>query len=191
MRSWLISNSCACDVPSHNYTWSFEPKLDWSGVYSSSKEICAYFVEFARKYQLKQYIKARHQVLAAYWNHQMGGYDVRVKDLESREEFSQHCDILVNASGILNNWRWPDIPGLDKYKGTLLHTANWDENVDLTGKHVGLIGNGYVFGQMFSFATALIPIDLLGSRSCQRFSPSPAMLPPSSASRPGFRQPKV
>lgn len=42
----------------------------------------------------------------------------------------------------MNAWRWPAIPGLDKYKGTLLHTANWDDNVNLTGKHVGLIGNG-------------------------------------------------
>jgi cation diffusion facilitator CzcD-associated flavoprotein CzcO len=55
---------------------------------------------------------------------------------------NDHCDILVNASGILNNWQWPAIPGIDKYKGTLLHTANWDDNIDLTGRNVGLIGNG-------------------------------------------------
>lgn len=55
---------------------------------------------------------------------------------------NDYCDILVNASGILNNWQWPAIKGLDRYKGTLLHTANWDENVSLEGKHVGLIGNG-------------------------------------------------
>jgi cation diffusion facilitator CzcD-associated flavoprotein CzcO len=133
---------CACDVPSHNYTWSFEPKLDWSGVYASSREIYKYFDDFANKYHLKDYIKTQHQVTGAFWNNTTGGYDVKVHDIEAGQEFIQHCDILINASGILNNWRWPAIPGLDKYKGTLLHTANWDENVDLTGKHVGLIGNG-------------------------------------------------
>lgn len=58
------------------------------------------------------------------------------------EVVKDYCDILVNASGILNNWQWPAIKGLDRYKGKLLHTANWDEDVQLEGKHVGLIGNG-------------------------------------------------
>ncbi|CAG8978763.1 hypothetical protein HYALB_00012495 [Hymenoscyphus albidus] len=133
---------CACDVPSHNYTWSFEPKTDWSGVYASSTEIFAYFDSFAEKYQLKQYIRIQHQVTGAYWNDQTGGYDVKIRDNKGGQEFNQHCDILINASGILNNWRWPAIPGLDKFRGTLLHTANWDDSVDLAGKHVGLIGNG-------------------------------------------------
>jgi cation diffusion facilitator CzcD-associated flavoprotein CzcO len=116
--------------------------LDWSAVYASSKEIFAYFNDFARKYGLRKYIKTQHQVAGAKWNKQKGGYNVQVKDLESGQTIEDHCDILINAGGILNNWQWPAIPGLDKYKGTLLHTANWDDNVDLTGRHVGLIGNG-------------------------------------------------
>lgn len=135
-------NSCACDVPSHNYTWSFEPKLDWSAVYASSREIFQYFNDFARKYALHKYVKVQRQVIGAYWNHQKGGYNVTIKDLQSSQEISDHCDVLINASGVLNNWRWPAIPDLDKYKGTLLHTANWDDNVNLAGRHVGLIGNG-------------------------------------------------
>lgn len=69
---------------------------------------------------------------------------MKVKDLETGQVIEDHCDILINASGILNYWQWPAIPGLDRYKGTLLHTANWDENIDLTGRNVGLIGNGCV-----------------------------------------------
>lgn len=67
---------------------------------------------------------------------------MHVKDLTSNQTISDHCDILVNAGGILNNWQWPAIPGIDKYKGVLLHTANWDDKIDLAGRHVGLIGNG-------------------------------------------------
>ena len=67
---------------------------------------------------------------------------MKVQNTITGETFSDYCDILINAGGILNAWRWPAIPGLEKYKGKLLHTANWDPNVDLTGKHVGLIGNG-------------------------------------------------
>jgi cation diffusion facilitator CzcD-associated flavoprotein CzcO len=136
------SYRCACDVPSHNYTWSFEPKLDWSAVYAGSKEIFAYFNDFARKYGLHKYVKTRHQVVGSAWNKEKGGYDVQIKNLESDQVMNDHCDILINASGILNNWQWPAIPGLEKYKGTLLHTANWDDSIDMSGRHVGLIGNG-------------------------------------------------
>ncbi|KAL4951856.1 hypothetical protein BDW69DRAFT_201141 [Aspergillus filifer] len=133
---------CACDVPSHNYTWSFEPKTDWSGTYASSKEIFNYFDTFSRKYGLRQYCRMRHQVVGAVWNSAKGGYDVQIQDLASEQEWTDSCDILINAGGILNSWRWPAIPGLERYKGTLVHTANWDESISLAGKHVGLIGNG-------------------------------------------------
>ncbi|KAK6215328.1 monooxygenase [Colletotrichum tabaci] len=133
---------CACDVPSHNYTWSFEPKLDWSSVYPPASEVLQYFEHFARKYSLYQYIKLQHQVVGAYWDVQNGGYDVHVKNVTTGETAIDHCDILVNAGGILNDWKWPATPGLSNYKGILLHTANWDDSVSLEGKHVGLIGNG-------------------------------------------------
>ena len=54
------------------------------------------------------------------------------------------CDVLINAGGYLNEWRWPKIPGLHNYKGKLLHSANWDDTVSLEGKNIGLIGNGWV-----------------------------------------------
>ncbi|ROT36327.1 FAD/NAD(P)-binding domain-containing protein [Sodiomyces alkalinus F11] len=133
---------CACDVPSHNYTWSFEPNLSWSAVYPPSNEIFDYFEGFARKYCLHQYVKVRHQVVGAAWDHVNGGYTVQVQDLATGKITTDHCDMLVNAGGVLNHWKWPAIPGLDKYKGVLLHTANWDESVSLEGKVVGLIGNG-------------------------------------------------
>ncbi|KAK5689222.1 hypothetical protein LTR17_026424 [Elasticomyces elasticus] len=133
---------CACDVPSHNYTWSFEPKLDWSAVYAGSGEIFEYFNNFAQKYRLGKYVKTRHQVTASTWDEGDSRWHVTIKDLQTGNDVHDTCDILINASGILNNWRWPAIPGLHDYKGTLLHTANWDSSVDLAGKHVGLIGNG-------------------------------------------------
>ncbi|KAF1809387.1 FAD/NAD(P)-binding domain-containing protein [Eremomyces bilateralis CBS 781.70] len=133
---------CACDIPAHTYTWSFEPKPDWSAVYAGSKEINQYFEDFAQKYHLHQYIKPLHEVSGAYWNEKQAGYDVHIKDLNAGTEIVDSCDILINASGILNHWKWPAIPGLHDYKGKLLHTASWDDNVELKGKHVGLIGNG-------------------------------------------------
>lgn len=111
-------------------------------MYAGSGEIFQYFNDFASKHRLHHYVKTRHQVVAANWDDGHSGWNVTAKDLESGKEIHDQCDILINASGILNNWRWPAIPGLHDYKGPLLHTANWDDSVQLEGKHVGLIGNG-------------------------------------------------
>lgn len=90
-------------------------------------------------------MKTKHQITGAYWNAEQAGWDIKIQDLDAGKEIDDFCDIFINASGVLNDWRWPDIQGIDDFKGVLLHTARWDEEVKLDGKHVGLIGNGYVF----------------------------------------------
>ena len=79
----------------------------------------------------------------ALWSEEEGEWSVTIKDLVFEQSFVERCDVLIQASGYLNSWRWPDITGLDKFKGTMLHTAKWDNTIDLKGKRVGLIGNGY------------------------------------------------
>ncbi|KAL1887135.1 hypothetical protein Sste5346_010424 [Sporothrix stenoceras] len=133
---------CACDVPSHTYTYSWEPKPDWTAVYSGSAEIQTYFKGFASKHNLWQYISMNRQVTGATWDDGTGTWTVDVLDTTTNTTTSHVCDIFINASGILNNWRWPDIPGLHDFQGTLQHSANYDTSLDLAGKRVGLIGNG-------------------------------------------------
>ncbi len=113
-------------------------------MYAGSDEIKSYFKHFATKYELWSYIKVNNKVTRAEWNDDAGEWNVVVEDTVSGHIESYTCDIFVNASGILNNWRWPTIPGLQNFKGALLHSAHYDRDCDLTGKRVGLIGNGYV-----------------------------------------------
>ena len=49
---------------------------------------------------------------------------------------------VIDATGILTNPKMPDIPGVETFAGTTLHTARWDHSVDLRGKRVGVIGTG-------------------------------------------------
>lgn len=50
--------------------------------------------------------------------------------------------MFVNGTGILNNWRWPDIEGLHDFKGPKMHSATWDHGIDLDNKAIGVIGTG-------------------------------------------------
>ena len=76
------------------------------------------------------------------WNASSAQWEVQIKNLSTGETLKDTRHVLVNAGGILNAWRYPPIPGIKDYTGELVHSAAWDPNLDLTGKTVGLIGNG-------------------------------------------------
>ena len=142
LLSTSVGCRCACDVPAHNYTYSFEPKHDWPSVYANSQEIAKYFETFCEKYSLLKYIKTRHEVTEARWLEAEGRWRITGKDLTSDQTFEDSCHIFINGGGYLNNWAWPDVPGLEEYKGDIVHSAHWDTNISLQAKKVGLIGSG-------------------------------------------------
>ncbi|EJD55211.1 FAD/NAD(P)-binding domain-containing protein [Auricularia subglabra TFB-10046 SS5] len=134
---------CACDIPAHVYTFTFFPNVEYSHMYSGSQQIREYFLRFADTFGLGQYVKTRHLVERAEWDDAKGEWAVDVRDIASGDTRRETCDIFINATGFLNEWRWPeDVRNLDAFKGDLLHTANWPANYALRGKRVGLIGNG-------------------------------------------------
>ncbi|KAL2436581.1 FAD-binding monooxygenase tazF [Exophiala dermatitidis] len=132
---------CACDVPAHVYTYSFEPNPDWSAFYASAPEIRQYFERFAEKYDLYPYIRTKTRVLSSTWVEEKGVYELEVQ-LEDGTIIQDWCHILINGTGTLSRWKWPDIPGLHDFKGKLVHSADWDTSVDWTGKTVAVIGTG-------------------------------------------------
>lgn len=51
---------------------------------------------------------------------------VEVENLETNDRFIDVADVVINAPGGLNNYRWPDIAGLRSFHGKLVHSAAWD-----------------------------------------------------------------
>lgn len=84
--------------------------------------------------------------MGATWDEPSGKWRVRVSRSSSpgtpTNEEEHNADVVINAGGILNDWKWPDIKGLDTFRGRLLHTAAWDPTLDLEGKSVAVIGSG-------------------------------------------------
>ncbi|KAH8901422.1 cyclohexanone monooxygenase [Thozetella sp. PMI_491] len=133
---------CACDIPSHSYQFAWEPNHAWGHYYSSWDEILAYFKGIAEKYDLYRYVKLQHKVSAAEWDEASGTWAVQVMNLQTGDTVRDWCHILINGTGVLNNWKWPDIPGLHSFKGDLVHTATWKPDLDVTGKTVAVLGSG-------------------------------------------------
>ncbi|KAL6234087.1 hypothetical protein BDW75DRAFT_251673 [Aspergillus navahoensis] len=133
---------CACDIPAHAYQATFEPNKEWSQFYASSKEIHAYWKRVALKFGCEEYIRFRTRVVEAVWDETECKWRLRVQDTTNGAVHTDQCDILISATGVLNNWKWPNIPGLDGFKGKLMHSASWDESYQYNGHRVAVIGNG-------------------------------------------------
>jgi cation diffusion facilitator CzcD-associated flavoprotein CzcO len=142
--TWLenIYPGCACDIPSHCYQYSWAQNPRWNKFYSSGPEILKYFQDTAKEHGLRKYIKFKHEIVGATWNEEKGRWDMRIHNLSSGFEFDDWCHFFVNSSGYLNNWKYPDIPGLYSFEGELMHSAAWNPDVDLKGKTVAVLGCG-------------------------------------------------
>ncbi|CAH0020174.1 unnamed protein product [Clonostachys rhizophaga] len=142
--TWLENRypGCACDIPSVNYQFAWARNPSWTHFYSYAKEIWQYLRDVVDQYGLEKAMKLNHEVTRAVWDEDSGVWKVSVKNLLTGEEFVDSAEILVNGSGVLNNWKWPDIDGLRDFKGTICHTARFDTSVDLKGKRVAVIGMG-------------------------------------------------
>jgi len=92
-------------------------------------------------YGLRDQFKLAHEVVSAQWDDSAREWVVKVKGPDG-VEVEDRADFLINGSGILNKWKWPDIDGIESFKGKLMHTAAWDQSYDFKGKKVACIGVG-------------------------------------------------
>ncbi|MGV0697529.1 flavin-containing monooxygenase [Mycolicibacter sinensis] len=128
---------CACDVPSHLYSFSFEPKATWSKLFSPQPEILDYLRGVADKHGLLRHIRFGSQVDRAHWDDDEFRWHVFTT---AGQEFV--AQFLISGAGALHIPRLPDIDGMDEFAGAAFHSAQWDHGVDLTGKRVAVIGTG-------------------------------------------------
>jgi cation diffusion facilitator CzcD-associated flavoprotein CzcO len=127
----------ACDVPSLLYSYSFVKNPSWSRYYSPADEICRHIDDMASNSGLEPKIEFGVEVNELVFDETQGVWTLKTK---GRKKF--HARTVGMASGPLPDHKWPDVRGLDTYKGHKIHSANWDHDYDFTGKRVAVIGTG-------------------------------------------------
>lgn len=127
---------CACDIPSHLYSFSFELNPDWTRTYSPQPEIRDYLRRCADKYGVRPHLALRTEATSASW----------IQEAERwRIETSRgilFARVLVAGAGPLAEPKTPELPGLERFEGKTMHSARWDHRYDLRGKRVASIGTG-------------------------------------------------
>ncbi|WP_262418818.1 NAD(P)/FAD-dependent oxidoreductase [Streptomyces sp. SP2-10] len=127
---------CACDVPSHLYSFSFAPNPDWPRTFSGQRHIRAYLEHVTDLFGLRPHIRLDSEVKLMTWDNDNLRWNIET----TRGSLS--ADVVVSATGPLSDPKIPEIPGLDSFPGKVFHSARWDHDYDLRGKRVAMVGTG-------------------------------------------------
>ncbi|MFG2927874.1 flavin-containing monooxygenase [Streptomyces achromogenes] len=127
---------CACDVPSHLYSFSFAPNPDWPRTFSGQRHIRAYLEHVTDLFGLRPHIRFDSEVKLMTWDEDNLWWTIETTRGTLR------ADVVVSATGPLSDPKVPEIPGLDSFPGKVFHSARWDHDYDLRGKRVAMVGTG-------------------------------------------------
>jgi cation diffusion facilitator CzcD-associated flavoprotein CzcO len=128
---------CACDIPSHLYSFSFAPSTEWTRMYPGQQEIHDYLKRCVERYGLAPYLRLNTRFCEAVWDEFESAWNVT-----AGEGTRIRARVLVSGMGALHVPRYPELKGLDRFQGPAFHSSTWDYNVDLNGKKVAVVGTG-------------------------------------------------
>ena len=134
---WNTYPGIGVDIPSFSYQFSFEQSPDWSRTYAPGRELKAYADHCIEKYGIGEKIRFDTAITGAAFDE-----DANLWRLTTASGDSVTARFLVNAAGVLNVPKLPDIAGVEGFSGVTVHTARWDHSQNLTGKRVAIIGTG-------------------------------------------------
>jgi len=139
---WNRYPGARCDIPTTDYTFSFDPDLEtawtWSEKYATQPEILRYAQFVAERYDLRRDIDFNTRVEAAHWDAAANQWRIRTST-----DASLSARFCIMASGCLSVPKAPEITGASRFQGDVYFTSRWPhQGVDFTGQRVAVIGTG-------------------------------------------------
>ncbi|MEQ9125631.1 MAG: NAD(P)/FAD-dependent oxidoreductase, partial [Alphaproteobacteria bacterium] len=130
------------DSDLHTFGYSFKP---WVGPpIATAQEILKYMGETIRENGIDRHIRYRHKVLKADWSSAEARWSVEATRADTGETVRIRAKFLNMCQGYYRHREGytPDWPGMSDFKGPIVHTEEWPEDLDYAGKRVLLIGSG-------------------------------------------------
>ena len=130
------------DSDLYTFGYRFKP---WVGPpIATAEEILAYMGEVIDENNLAKHIRYRHRISAATWSSDQSLWTIAAINLDTGEEARFTTSFLYMGQGYYrhNEGYWPDWPDMDQYKGRLVHSEEWTDDIDYTDQTVLVIGSG-------------------------------------------------
>jgi 4-hydroxyacetophenone monooxygenase len=129
------------DTPSHIYSYSFDIKADWPRYFCAGGDVWNYLRGVADKFDLKRHMRFNTTVQRCTYDEASGEWQVAMRNADGQEEVKR-CNVLINATGLFTSPQTPNFKGLENFKGQIVHTARWNDEIDFAGKRVAMVGTG-------------------------------------------------
>lgn len=128
------------DTPNHIYGFAFAPN-DWSMHYVLRDEIKTYLDGVVERYGLRASIHFGTHVEAADYDADASMWRIAAVGADGTRA-TLRCNVLISGVGAFSTPKRPDIPGLERFAGDCVHTAEWPRGLSTAGRRVAMIGNG-------------------------------------------------
>ncbi len=128
---------CACDIPSHLYSFSFAPSTEWTRMYPGQQEIHDYLKRCVERYGLAPHLRLNTRFQEAAWDESESVWNITAAD-----GVRIRARVLVSGMGALHVPHYPELPGLEHFSGHAFHSSAWDYGVNLDAKNVAVVGTG-------------------------------------------------
>ena len=158
---------CRVDVGNHFYSYSFAPDDGWSEYFAQQPELQAYFDRCMHDYGVAEHVRFDTEVRSARWDAATSTWTVDTSG------GALEANAVISAVGQLNRPKLPDIDGIDSFEGQAMHSAQWVDGTDVTGKRVAVIGTGASAFQLVPTTAPDVEQLTVFQRSAQWMFPNP------------------
>ena len=124
------------------FGYRFKP---WTGVpIATGAEILAYMGEVIEDNDLGGHIRYGHRILSAAWSSDTDLWTVEAERTDTGERLSFTAGFLWMCQGYYRHQEGytPQWPGMESFKGRIVHPQTWPKDLDYEGKKVVVIGSG-------------------------------------------------
>ncbi|MDA9431254.1 flavin-containing monooxygenase [Bradyrhizobium sp. CCBAU 51627] len=164
--TWWINRypGCGVDTPNHSYSYSFSGNT-WTRYFCQREELLDYLQKVADEYGIRKHLRVNTELTASRWDERKRRWISTLKTTNGEETFESTA--LVSAIGQLNDPSRAHFRGEEDYKGTILHSALWSDDIKLDGKHVAVIGTGATSMQLVPTIAGRVASVAVYQRSAQ------------------------
>ena len=140
--TWYVNRypGCGVDTPNHSYSYSFGPRNPWTRYFCRREELLEYLKKVAAEYGIRRHLRLNTELTGSRWDEARRRWISTLKTKDGEEIFESSA--LVSAIGQLNDPLPAHFNGQENFNGLRLHSALWNEDINVEGKHVAVIGTG-------------------------------------------------
>ncbi|KAL0259092.1 hypothetical protein SLS55_006597 [Diplodia seriata] len=125
------------------YTFGF-PFRPWTknNAIADGPSIVEYIKDTAAAYGIDKHILYRHKLSSANWSSESQTWSLDVDEVGARKRMNSSFLIMATGYYDYNEPLQTTIPGLETFKGTIVHPQFWPEDMDYSNKKMVIIGSG-------------------------------------------------